>query len=61
MDGCRMAPDERRELELLINRLKQFELYGDVGRMVFLAVENAVDERQHDEAALVQPTRRGPE
>ena len=52
-----MAPDERLELETLINRLKQFELYGDVGRMVFLAVENAVDEKDQDDAAQAKPAR----
>jgi hypothetical protein len=57
-----MAPDERRELETLINRLKQFELYGDVGRMVFLAVENAVDEKELDDTAPAKPARqRAPE
>jgi hypothetical protein len=46
-----MACDERSELETLVMRLKQFELNGDVGRMVFLAVENAVDEKQCEDAA----------
>jgi len=39
------APDERQELRSLLGGLERFELPGDVGRMVYLALENAADER----------------
>ena len=41
-----MERGEQRELKALLNRLQQFELRGDVGRMIFLALENATDERE---------------
>jgi hypothetical protein len=42
-----MGPDERQELKALLDRVERSELHGDVGRMIFLALENAADERDH--------------
>ena len=47
-----MGPEEQRELKTLLDRLERFELPGDVGRMVFLALENAVDEREQASTPL---------
>lgn len=41
-----MERGEQRELKALLNRLQQFELRGDIGRMIYLALENATDERE---------------
>jgi uncharacterized protein (UPF0335 family) len=46
-----MGPDERQELKALLDRVERSELHGDVGRMIFLALENAADERDHEAAA----------
>jgi hypothetical protein len=53
-----VAPDERSELQRLADRLERSELAGDVGRMVFLALENATDERQQMAAAQLEAARR---
>lgn len=47
-----MTYDEQRELKALQQSLNRFELNGDVGRMVFHAVENAAEER--DPVALAR-------
>ena len=49
-----MERGEQRELKALLDRLQQFELRGDVGRMIYLALENATDEREQ------KATLRGP-
>lgn len=53
-----MASDERFELQVLVDRLDRSEVAGDVGRMVFLALENAIDERQLMAAAQQESARR---
>lgn len=53
-----MTAEERQKLKDLQERLDRFELHGDVGRMVFLAVENAADERDPTAAARGQAARR---
>lgn len=54
-----MASDERFELQRLVDRLERAEVAGDVGRMVFLALENATDERELSAAAQLEAARRG--
>jgi hypothetical protein len=53
-----VASDERSELQVLVDRLERSELAGDVGRMVYLALENATDERQLMAAAQLEAARR---
>lgn len=53
-----VASDERFELQMLMDRLDRAEVAGDVGRMVFLALENATDERQLTAAAQLEAARR---
>lgn len=55
--GARMTYDEQRELKALQQSLNRFELNGDVGRMVFHAVENAADERDPVTLAREQAVR----
>jgi hypothetical protein len=50
--------DEQRELRALLNRLEDFELPGDVGRMIYLAIENATDEREQLAAGDVRAVGR---
>ena len=42
-----MSPNKQRELNVLLDALERSRLLGDIGRMIFLAVENATDERDH--------------
>jgi predicted protein tyrosine phosphatase len=53
-----VVSDERSELQVLVDRLERSEVAGDVGRMVFLALENATDERQLMAAAQLEAARR---
>ena len=53
-----MEPDEQQKLKALQHGLDGFELQGDVGRMVFLALENASDERQPSTSTQAPPARR---
>ena len=54
-----MRLDERRKLKALLDRLERAELPGDVGHMVYLALENATDEREQAAAARAKAARRG--
>jgi hypothetical protein len=51
---------ERQSLRSLLEKLERFELPGDVGRMIYLALENAADEREEAAKARVRTARRIP-
>ena len=45
-----MRPDTRREMTALLDGLERSELPGDIGHMIYLALENAMDGREEVEA-----------
>jgi len=53
------ARDEARELRMLISNLERFELPGDVGRMIYLAIETAAAERAQAMKGQRRPVSRG--
>lgn len=56
--GEPVKPEEQQKLKALQHGLDRFELHGDVGRMVYLALENASDEREPSTPPRAQPARR---